>query len=173
MLLEYLNNDTPHPLPNLHNTRHHRITWIPTRTNKYKYSFFPHSVNAWNKLSNLIKASPSINISMKRYTDMFRVNGNSIFKIHNPVVIKLLTRLRVGLSYLREHKYKYNLLDTPNPFCICDGKSIGSVEHYFIRCPNYVRSRTVLFEDLNRITGNLIFTCDSAVIETLLWQEYL
>ena len=54
-------------------------------------------VNAWNNLSNLIKASPSISIFMKRYTNMFRVNVNSIFKINNPDVVKLLTSLRVGL----------------------------------------------------------------------------
>ena len=31
---------------------------------------------------------------------------NSYFKVHNPVDLKLLTRARVRLSHLNEHKFK-------------------------------------------------------------------
>ena len=33
---------------------------------------------------------------------------NSCFNIHNPAGLKPLTRLRVGLSHLNEHKFKHN-----------------------------------------------------------------
>ena len=92
--------------------------------------------------------------------DFFRVNANPIFSIHNPLGITLLTRLRIGLTHLREHKYGHNLLDTRNPFCTCDGKSIEFVEHYLLRCPNHARYRTVLFENLNCIKENLNFLSD-------------
>ena len=39
--------------------------------------------------------------------------------MHNPNGIKLLKRLRVGLSHLREHKFRLNLEDSINPFCNC------------------------------------------------------
>ena len=167
----YLKNQVPHPIPNFHETRIHRSTWISTRTNKYKYSFFPHSVNSWSNLSNFIKVSPSINIFKKRYLEFYHVNANSIFKVHNPLGIKLLTRLRVGLSHLREHKHKHHFHDTHNPCCPCDGISTESVDHYLLRCPNHVRSRTVLFENLNSINGTVNFTCDSITTETLLYGK--
>ena len=170
-LPEYLKNEIPHSVPNLHETRHHRTTWITTRTNKYKFSFFPHSVNAWSNLSYLIKASPSINIFKKRYMDFYRVNANSIFKIHNPVGIKLLTRLRVGLSHLREHKYNHHFYDTHNPYCSCDGISNESVDHYLLCCPNHARSRIVLFGNLNSINSPVHLTRNSVTTEILLYGK--
>ena len=171
LLPVYLKNEIPQAVPNLHDTRQHRGTWIATRTNKYNYSFFPHSVNAWGNLSNLIKASPSPNIFKKRYMEFYRINANSIFRIHNPVGIKLLTRLRVGLSHLREHKFNHHFHDTGNPYCSCDGKSIESVEHYLLSCPNHARSRILLFENLSSISSLVTFTRDSLTTEILLYGK--
>ena len=41
---------------------------------------------------------------------------NSIFRVYNPLQIKFLTRLiRLGLSHLNEHKFKYNFQNSLNP----------------------------------------------------------
>ena len=150
---EYLKNEIPEAAINCHSTRYHRDNWISTRTNKYKYSFFPHCVNAWNNLSNFIKTSPSKNIFKKRYTEFFHVNASSIFGIHNPTGLKYLTRLRLGLSHLRVHKFKHNFFDTPDPFCPCDGKTNESIDHYLLHCPMHFSSRRVLFDNLRNING--------------------
>ena len=42
-----------------------------------------------------------------------------LYNIHNPSGIKLLTRLRLGLSHLNEHKFNHNFDDCVNPFCTC------------------------------------------------------
>ena len=42
------------------------------------------------------------------YTKSFQ---QSFFNIHDQVGIKLLARLRVGLSHLREHKFRHNFED--------------------------------------------------------------
>ena len=39
-----------------------------------------------------------------------RTVPNSCFDIHNPVGLKLLTRLGVGQSHLNEHKFKHNFV---------------------------------------------------------------
>ena len=44
---------------------------------------------------------------------------NSIYNIHDPVGIKYLTRLRLGLSHLNEHKFRHNFQDYLNPLCSC------------------------------------------------------
>ena len=45
--------------------------------------------------------------------------SNSIFNIDNPYGIQPLTRLRLGLSHLRDHKFKHCFQDTLNPLCDC------------------------------------------------------
>ena len=55
----------------------------------------------------------------------------------------------MGLSHLKSHKYRHNFKDTPDQFCVCDNKSIESVEHYLLCCPLYCPMREQLFTDLN------------------------
>ena len=52
-----------------------------------------------------------------------RPTASSIFGCHNPIGVKLLTRIRLGLSQLREHKFKRSFHDTFNPLCSC-GKEV-------------------------------------------------
>ena len=115
----YLMNFVPGVILNLHNVRGYRDEWIHIRTLKYRYSFFPHAIDCWHQLSSLIKNSLSINISKKRYLDLFKVNARSLYGSQQPIGTKLLTRLRVGLSQLRAHKFSHNFQDTPHPFCPC------------------------------------------------------
>ena len=45
----------------------------------------------------------------------------TIFDIYNPYGIKLLIRLRLGLSHLNERKFKHGFKEIINPICICGG----------------------------------------------------
>ena len=42
-----------------------------------------------------------------------------IFRIHNPIGLQLLTRHRLGFSYLNEHKFRHNFRDFLSPLCEC------------------------------------------------------
>ena len=64
---EYLRQFIPESVRRLQNTRTNRDDVVPTRTQKFKYSFFPDTSNSWNLLSSFIKNSPSLNIFKKRY----------------------------------------------------------------------------------------------------------
>ena len=44
---------------------------------------------------------------------------NSIFKVHDPLGIKFLIRLRLGLSHLNEHRLRRNFQDCLNTLCFC------------------------------------------------------
>ena len=51
-----------------------------------------------------------------------RPSPKSVFDCHNPQGIRLrkfLTRLRLGLSHLREYKFKYSFQDLLNPLYKC------------------------------------------------------
>ena len=45
---------------------------------------------------------------------------NPIFNYHNP--IRIITRLRLGLSHLCEPKFRHHFQDTLNPICSCREK---------------------------------------------------
>ena len=75
---------------------------------------------------------------------------NSTCKIYDPLGIKLLTRLRLGFSYLSEHKFRHNFTDSLNSLCSCS-LEIESTLHFFLRCQNYTTLRRTFMTDLNNI----------------------
>ena len=76
--------------------------------NIFETLFFPSTVIEWNKLDNNIRYWESVSAFKKQILKFFRPSLNSTFNVHNPHGIKLLTKLRVGLSHLREHKFRHN-----------------------------------------------------------------
>ena len=75
---------------------------------------------------------------------------NSIYNIHDPVGIKYLTRLRLGLSHLNEHKFRHNFQDCLNPFCTCS-LEVETTNH-FLHCHYYNNIRKTLLHTVKEIT---------------------
>ena len=88
-----------------HNTRFsYNIAPIKVRHDYFNNSFFPSAITEWNKRDPDIGNSASLNTFKKKLLNFIRPCPNSICDIHHPLWIKLLTRLRIGLSHLHEHK---------------------------------------------------------------------
>ena len=104
-------------------------------------SYFPSSIKEWNRLDIDIRKSDSISIFKKRILYSIRPLPNKVSNSHNPQGLKLLTRLRLGLSHLRCHKFKHNFLDTINPLCSC-GSDIETALHFLLYCPNLCNAET-------------------------------
>ena len=170
---KYLKRFIPNVISNLHNVRRHRENWINTRTLKFRYSFFPHCINSWNHLSSFIKTSPSINIFKKRFMAFFEVTPNPVYGVLNPLGLKYLTRLRVGLSHLRAHKFGHNFSDTFHPFCSCAEVDVESIEHYLLHCPNQVIFRSVLFENLRKIISLVSLISSKYTCNLLLYGDHI
>ena len=66
----------------------------------------------WNKLDIETRNSTSL-------LQFFRPSFKSLLNRHSPEDIKYEIKLRLGLSHLREHKFKHSFQDTLNPFCDC------------------------------------------------------
>ena len=113
---------------------------LSTRTtrnhNNFRNSFFSIHIIEWNKLDNNIRNSESASAFKKQILKFIRPSPNSTFNVHNPHRIKLLTRLRVGLSHLRERKFRHNFQGSLDPFCNC-GRHIETTTHLFLHCSNY------------------------------------
>ena len=55
----------------------------------------------------------------KKLLAFIRPLGNDTHGIYDPLGIRLLSRLRLSFSHLREHKFKHNFTDTLNLLCSC------------------------------------------------------
>ena len=94
----YLFNLIPN-VNRVHNTKlSHSIPSIRVRYGYFKNSFFLPAISEWNKLDLNIRNSASLNTFKKKLLNFIRSCANSIFDIYNPLGIKLLTRLHIGLS---------------------------------------------------------------------------
>ena len=89
------------------------------RTKYLQNSFLPYVVQELNKLDLDKRGCQSYEGFRKALLNVIRPSENKIFNIHDQVGIKLLTRLRLGLSHLREHKFRHNFEDTLNLLCSC------------------------------------------------------
>ena len=89
--------------------------------------------------------------------------------IHHPPGLKLLTRLRLGLSHLREHKFRHNFNDTIDPFCLCGTNNLETSEHFLLHCPTYACLRRKLFDNLHNNNILLLPLEKSLIVQILLY----
>ena len=78
------------------------------RTDAFKNSFFTYTIVEWNKLDFDIQKSKFYAIFRNALLKIDRPNQCSVYRIHNPVGLKLPTRLGLGLSHLNEHRFNHN-----------------------------------------------------------------
>ena len=89
------------------------------RTDIFKYSFFPYTIVEWSRLDQALRNSKSYSIFKNSLLKIGRPMPKPTFNIHNPLGLKLLTRLGLGLSHLNEHRFNHNFKDCINPLCSC------------------------------------------------------
>ena len=147
---------------------HNNIPLFNVKHEYFRNSFFPSTVIEWNKLDNNIRNSESVSAFKKQILKFMRPSPSSTFNMHNPHGIKLLTRLRVGLSHLREHKFRHNFQNSLDPFCNC-GRHIETTIYFFRHCSNYSNQRKTLFEKIINMKRSLLNQNDSIIVETLLF----
>ena len=91
------------------------ISHFKVKHSFFKNTLFPLVIIEWNKADPEIQNAPGLNIFMNSILKSIRPTANTLFGCHNLKGIKYLTRLRLELSRLHEHKFKNNFQDTLNP----------------------------------------------------------
>ena len=81
------------------------LTSFYCRTEYFQNYFLPYVIKEWNKLYPDKRSCQSYESFRKDLLNFIRPSENKIFNIHEQVGIKLLTRFRLELSHLREHKF--------------------------------------------------------------------
>ena len=95
---------------------------------------------------------------------------NSVFNCHQPEGLILLTRLRLGFSHLRVHKFRHNFQDTLNPICSCR-HDIETTSHFLLNCPLYINNRTTLLNKIKTINSDLTTKSDKILSNILLYGD--
>ena len=149
-------------------TNVHSIPIFNVKHSFFKNSFFPSTISEWNKLDPGIRNSESLTIFRKNILHFIRPTPNSICNCHNPKGVKLITRLRLGLSHLRERKFKHNFQDSINPLCNY-GHDIESTTHYLLHYTLFANERSTFFNTLSSLDCNLLHNTDSTLTQTLLF----
>ena len=146
------------------------ISNIKTRSNFFRNSFFPSTITEWNKLDRDIRNSDSLNVFKLSLLKFVRPVANSVFEINNPYGLKLLTRLRLGLSHLRYHKFRHNFQDCINPICVC-GLEIETTTHFLLHCPLFQCARQSLLTNIKKIDESILKKHDELITKTLLYGD--
>ena len=118
------------------------------RTERYHNSFFLYCISQWNNLDSRIRNLPSIATFKRAILDFICPVPTPMFKTYKQSGFAFLTRLKVGFSHLREHKFRHGFLDIVDPICSGRTNAVENTEHYFLHCSNFANQRTVLFDDL-------------------------
>ena len=99
-----------------------------------------------------------------------RSSPNSLFNVSDRLGIKLLTRLRLGISYHRGHKINRNFHDAINPLCFCSLES-ESTTHFFLHCQNFTELRKCLLNELTKIDSGILTLDEKSFTKLLLYGD--
>ena len=118
--------------------------YIISKTHFFKKHFLFVKINLIilrNSRNIILKLGLGIRNSILKFITQ---SANSFFNSYNPKGIKFITRLWLGLSHLREHKFKHSFQDSLNTFCNC-GLDIESTAYYLLHCSTcFIERRTLL-----------------------------
>ena len=108
---------------------------------KFKQSFFPHHTELWNSLPKNVQTASLLDFKSFTKKDI-KPPRYKHFSKGNKLSNTLLTRIRVGRSYLNQHRFTIGHADSPE--CMCHNRE-ESPSHYFLDCFLYSLERQTLF----------------------------
>ena len=97
-----------------------------------------------------------------------RLMSNAICDIHDPLGLSLLTKLRLGLTHLNEHRLNHNFDICLNPLCTSSMEN-ESTKLLSLHCHFYSNIPKTLLDDLNVININISIFSETASTDLLLY----
>jgi len=149
---QYLRDNLPgQRIPRYRNTTDYCYHEIFCITSRYKNSFFPDVTKSWNDIGPEFQSCTSLESFKRGILNLIRPIEKSIYGIHDPLSLKRIFQLRVGLSPLKCHKKSHKFIDTPNDWCDCHCAP-ESTKHFLLECPLFLLQR----QKLRQLVSNLL-----------------
>ena len=153
-----------------YNTSNGNKPFFNCRTESSKNLFFPYAIEAWFSLDPTIINSKSLEIFESKLLTFIRPVQRSIYSVCNPQSIKFLTRFRLGMSHLNEHRFRHNFKDCINLTCSYS-LDVENKLHFFLHCQHYSTFRMGLMNKVNQIDENFSYLSDDTKISLLLYGD--
>ena len=112
----------------------------------------PFCINNWNNIDDTIKSLPSLNEFKNKLCKFIRPEKSSFYNIRDSYGIKLLTKIRVSFSDLRDHRYDHKF-NCDNPTCLC-GLEDETAVPFFLCCPRFDQLRIAYLGKVSEIVGS-------------------
>ena len=114
---------------------------IKSRTQVYKNSFIPSSINDWNN-------TKSKDRSRENWKNSLKYQPNYLFHYGDRALGVVHAQLRMKCSKLKAHLYSLHVTDSPA--CDC-GYDREDANHFLLNCPLFANERDIM---LNVITAS-------------------
>ena len=89
--------------------------------------------------------------------------------VGNSERLKFLTRVRLGLNHLADHKFRHNFQDWVNLICSCC-QEIENLTHFLLHCFHYHCARQNFFEKVSKIDSTILKQNDH---DQVIWKLLL
>ena len=165
----YLMNLIPKCNQNMRTRNSHKPI-IHSRTDCFKYSFFPSTLRDWFNLDENVRNAESISSFKNKLLAVIRPVQRSVFNIFDPKGLKILTRLRVGFSHLNEHRFRHNIENCINPLCSCSLETEDNL-HYLLHCQHFLQHRLNLMNSVKSVINNFESFSDNDKVDILLYGD--
>ena len=115
---------------------------------KMSNSFFPYFTKLWNSLDKSLKSEPDICIFKTKLKDSYKPTRMKHFERGTQPGNRLLTRLRLNRSFLRDNSFAIGLSDTTTCDCLFIRESTA---HFIQDCTLYNSERQTLYRQVIEI----------------------
>ena len=117
-----------------------------------------------------MRNSKSILIFKSRLLSFIRPFQTNIYNIFDPKGLTFLTRLRVGLRHLNEHRCRHNFQNCLSPLSSCS-LEIKDTSPYFLHWHHFSHHRVILMNSVKTICENFDSMSDNAKEDLLLYGD--
>ena len=131
--------------------------------------FFPWTICEWNKLDLGIHKS-TYSVFRQYLPKVIRPQPSATFNVFNFAGLRLLLRLRLGLSHLNEDRFNHNFQNCINPLCTCS-LEVESTSHFFLHCLHYNDICETLLNELKSVDENILKLSGNKLINLLLYGD--
>ena len=97
----------------------HKFFMPPRHFYFFKNSFLPTVIKECDKIDVNICNSASFNVFKRVILKFIRPSPSQVINAESSEGLKFLTRIRLGLRFLADHKFRHNFQDCGNPICSC------------------------------------------------------
>ena len=135
--------------------------------NFFRNYCFPSAVIEWKNLDSRLWKAKSFTDFKKNILSCIRRKANSVFNCNSSKGLKFGTIFHLGLSHLREHKFKHSFQDSINRLCSYS-LDVESTIYYFLHGPLLTIKRHIHLNAISLIDNKLLDSNESNLIQHIL-----